>query len=192
MHHNPIGHPYTAAGKLYHPPIHKTKFQLLTCRMDFQYASVIIAIGIVFNMVAYLVVFPGGLATIGKIDGDWVFIFAELIAICISMAIFVVGMSVGPILIAVEIILLIFITMLQPYVVKDCSSMNFNWGLLVDHLELYIILNGFHFIVGRFIFNIFFLVEISPNVDEKPFGIDLWKLASRCYHFLEKKYQPNL
>ncbi|CAH1444408.1 unnamed protein product [Lactuca virosa] len=66
--------------------------------MDFQYASVIFSLSIAYSMVACLVLFPGGIETIGEIDGDRVFMFAELIAICISMIVYAVALSVGPIL----------------------------------------------------------------------------------------------
>ncbi|KAL7583271.1 hypothetical protein Lser_V15G45158 [Lactuca serriola] len=64
--------------------------------MDFRNNLVMVAGSVVFNMVMCLVRFPGGLATLGNRDGDWVFFYADLIALCISMNVLVVGMSVGP------------------------------------------------------------------------------------------------
>ncbi|CAH1444407.1 unnamed protein product [Lactuca virosa] len=40
--------------------------------------------------------FPGGFANIGKTKRDWVFLHANMKALCISMTVFVVGMSAGP------------------------------------------------------------------------------------------------
>lgn len=65
-------------------------------RMDNRNALVMIAGCIAFNSVMCLLGFPGGLANIGKTKRDWVFLNANLKALCISMTVFVVGMSAGP------------------------------------------------------------------------------------------------
>lgn len=86
--------------------------------------------------------------------------------------------------ISVEIILLILITMSQPYVVEDCSSVNFNRGLLVNHLELYILLNGFHFIVSRFIFDIFFSLKFLHMLMKNPLELTFgnWFLGVTIFY----------
>ncbi|CAH1444404.1 unnamed protein product [Lactuca virosa] len=64
-------------------------------RMDNRNGLVMIAACIAFNSGMWLLRFTEGLANIGKTDGDWVFINAALIALCISMNVLVVEMSVG-------------------------------------------------------------------------------------------------
>ncbi|CAH1444410.1 unnamed protein product [Lactuca virosa] len=72
-----------------------TKF-LGIIRMDNQNTLAMIAGGMVYNSVICLLWFPGGLANIGKTAGDWVFLHADLVALYISMAVLVAGMTVGP------------------------------------------------------------------------------------------------
>lgn len=68
----------------------------LISRMDNQNSLTMIAGGMVYNSVICLLWFPGGLANIGKTAGDWVFLHADLVALFISMAVLVAGMTVGP------------------------------------------------------------------------------------------------
>ncbi|CAI9303603.1 unnamed protein product [Lactuca saligna] len=64
--------------------------------MDNQNSLTMIARGMVYKSVICLLWFPGGLANIGKIVGDWVFLHADLVALYISMATLVAGMNMGP------------------------------------------------------------------------------------------------
>ncbi|KAI3496954.1 hypothetical protein L1887_39332 [Cichorium endivia] len=58
--------------------------------------TLLIAGCIAYNSLLCLFRFPGGLANIGKIDGIWLFIHADLTALYISMAVLLVGTTVGP------------------------------------------------------------------------------------------------
>ncbi|KAL7584119.1 uncharacterized protein LOC111912690 isoform X1 [Lactuca sativa] len=75
---------------------HPSNSNVWEFRMDNQNSLTMIAGGMVYNSVICLLWFPGGLANIGKTAGDWVFLHADLVALFISMAVLVAGMTVGP------------------------------------------------------------------------------------------------